>query len=158
MTVIFADGNAFADVQGRPIFSQALSRGPLTPMARSVGRIHGLSWTLISFALSLHPSAAASAEKLPPLWGYGIKTCDQFVRAADGDEKGVDPMVLEYGRYEDWLTGFVSGLNLATGQDVLKGADIETALRRIRAHCRGHLKDDFFNATMDLVRMLSGLR
>ena len=36
--------------------------------------------------------------------------------------------------------------------------DIETALRRIRAYCGGHRGEDFFTATMDLVRMLSGLR
>lgn len=98
------------------------------------------------------------AGKLPPLWGYGVKTCDDFLGAARGSEQGAEPQIAEYRRYQDWLTGFLSGLNLATGQDVLKGADIEGSLRRIRAHCGGHPKDDFFTATMDLVRMLSGLR
>jgi hypothetical protein len=54
--------------------------------------------------------------------------------------------------------GGQTGLNLATGKDVLRGADINGAMGRIRAHCGGHPKDDFFTATMDLVRMLSGLR
>lgn len=96
----------------------------------------------------------AWAEKMPPLWGYGIKTCGQYLQAveSDGGERA------EYRRYQDWLTGFISGLNLATGKDVLKGADIDSAMRRIRAHCGGNKKDDFFTATMDLVRMLSGLR
>jgi hypothetical protein len=98
------------------------------------------------------------AEKMPPLWGYGVKTCGSFLEAAKGMDDGVGGQAAEYGRYEDWLTGFVSGLNLATGQDVFKGADVDSAMRRIRAHCGGHRKQDFFNATMDLVRMLSGLR
>jgi hypothetical protein len=103
-------------------------------------------------------SPASMAEGLPPLWGYGIKTCESYLAAAEGVDQGVDLQVWEYRRYEDWLTGFVSALNLATGKDVLVGADIESAMRRIRAYCRGHQKDDFFAATRDLVRMLSGLR
>ncbi|MEA3275225.1 MAG: hypothetical protein U9Q81_08050 [Pseudomonadota bacterium] len=98
------------------------------------------------------------AEKMPPLWGYGVKTCADYLAVAQGREGGADAQISEYRRFEDWLTGFVSGLNLATGQDVLKGADVDAAMRRIGAHCGGHPKQDFFTATMDLVRMLSGLR
>jgi len=109
-------------------------------------------------AASLMATGAAGAEKLPPLWGYGVKSCDAYLSAADGNEKGDELQVWEYRRYEDWLTGFISGLNLATGKDVLVGADIGSAMQRIRAWCGGHKKEDFFNGTMDLVRMLSGLR
>ena len=101
---------------------------------------------------------ALGADKLPPVWGFGVQTCGAFVTVADGREQGVDLQNWEYRRYEDWLTGFVTGLNLATGKDVLVGVDIDAALRRIQAHCRGHEQQDFFNASMDLVRMLSGLR
>ncbi|MGA7978731.1 MAG: hypothetical protein WCA32_00720 [Chromatiaceae bacterium] len=99
-----------------------------------------------------------NAGKLPPLWGYGVKSCSDYLSAAKGWEAGVETEIAEYRRYEDWLTGFVSGLNLATGEDVLKGADIDSALRRTRAYCEGHRKQDFFNASMDFVRMLSKLR
>jgi hypothetical protein len=126
-------------------------------MTRPAGYTGKLAMTLVALVILSGVSGAAGAEKLPPLWGYGIKTCTQFLSAAESDEKGVDKMVLEYGRYEDWLTGFVSGLNLATGEDVLRGADIKAALQHIRAHCRGHPKDDFFGATMGFVRMLSSL-
>ena len=97
------------------------------------------------------------ADKLPPLWGYGIKTCAAYLAAADGHDAGTELAVWEYRRYEDWLTGLISGLNLATGQDVLVGADIDSAMRRIHAYCRGHEDEDFFTAAMDLVRMLSRL-
>jgi hypothetical protein len=117
-----------------------------------------LRGALILVLLLIGPAAVARAEKLPPLWGYGIKSCNEFLSAAEGYQDGAGGMTVEYGRYEDWLTGFISGLNLATGQDVLRGADIQTAMRRIRAHCGGHRGEDFFSATMALVRMLSGLR
>ena len=103
-------------------------------------------------------STPVLAEKLPPLWGYGVKTCNDFLGAAQGWDAGPEAESTEYRRYQDWLTGFVSGLNLATGKDVLRGADIDGAMGRIRAHCGGNPRDDFFTATMDLVRMLSGLR
>ena len=119
---------------------------------------NALASSLILVALLMGTTGIAPAEKLPPLWGYGIKSCADLLSAADGEENGINGMALEYGRYEDWLTGFVSGLNLSTGKDVLRGADIKTALRRIRAYCGGHGKEDVFTATMDLVRMLSGLR
>jgi hypothetical protein len=126
-------------------------------MTRPASYTGKLAMTLVALVLLCDVSGAAGAEKLPPLWGYGIKTCARFLSVAEGNEKGVAKMVVEYGRYEDWLTGFVSGLDLATGQDVLRGADIGAALQHIRAHCRGHPKDDFFGATMDFVRMLSSL-
>lgn len=109
-------------------------------------------------AVLLFAAPSLQAEKMPPLWGYGIKSCSQFLSAAEDRDDGNGQPRREYRRYQDWLTGFISGLNLATGKDVLKGADIDTAMRRIRAHCGGNKKDDFFKATMDLVRMLSGLR
>ena len=123
-------------------------------MIKAKCRLGPLACSVLAVAVFAHTPGAAMAEKMPPLWGYGVKTCDQYLRAAESGEVAR----AEYGRYEDWLTGFVSGLNLATGKDVLKGADIDTAMRRVRAHCGGNKKDDFFTATMDLVRMLSGLR
>jgi len=114
------------------------------------------AWVALTLAVLASPPTLG--DKLPPLWGYGVKSCDAFLLAAQGWDAGGERESIEYRRYQDWLTGLVSGLNLATGKDVLRGADIDTAMTRIRAHCGGHPKDDFFTATMDLVRMLSGLR
>lgn len=111
-----------------------------------------------ALVLALLASSTLFAEKQPPVWGYGVKGCTDFLRAAQGWDAGAEPESTEYRRYQDWLTGLVTGLNLATGKDVLRGADIDGAMGRIRAHCGGNPKDDFFTATMDLVRMLSGLR
>ena len=102
--------------------------------------------------------AVGWADEKPALFGYGVRSCDDFIKAWDERAEGIDQGIAEYRRYEDWLAGFVSGLNLATGQDVLRGAQIEGAMRRAQVHCDNKRKDDFFTATMDLVKMLSQLR
>jgi len=112
----------------------------------------------LAILLPLLQVPSANAEKLPPIWGYGVKTCANFLAAADGRDAGDELQDLEYLRYQDWLTGFVTGLNLAMGKDVLVGADIDSALRRIQAYCRGHEQEDVFMASMDLIRMLGRLR
>jgi hypothetical protein len=104
-------------------------------------------------AVLLPVTATQAAE--PLLWGYGVRSCADYLSACEADESGDG---LEYQRYEDWLTGLVSGLNLATGEDMLRGSGIDSAMRRTRAHCKGHPKDDFFNAAMDFVRTLSSLK
>jgi hypothetical protein len=108
--------------------------------------------------LTLSLSGVSQAQTAPPLWGYGVKSCDDFELAWAGTEQGQEAAIAEYRRYQDWLAGLVSGLNLATGRDVLAGVEIEGALRRIHLHCQDHRKDDFFTAAMALVRQLSPLR
>jgi hypothetical protein len=99
-------------------------------------------------------AVAASAEERP-LWGYGVRGCADVLLAFDAKDAGD---AAEFQRYEDWLTGFISGLNLATGEDVLRGSGIESAMRRNRAYCKGNKDQDFFNATMDFVRSLTSLK
>jgi hypothetical protein len=101
--------------------------------------------------------AAATAQAAPPLWGLGVKGCDAFLRTAEGWDQGVDSDIADYSRYQDWLSGFVSALNLATGDDVLRGAGIDGAMRQVRTYCGAHREADFFNATMGFVRSLSSL-
>jgi hypothetical protein len=107
--------------------------------------------------LAARPKAAAPVDA-PPLWGLGVKGCEAFLATAKGWDQGVDADIAEYSRYQDWISGFVSGLNLATGDDVLRGAGIDGAMRQVRAYCTSHREADFFNATMGFVRSLSTLR
>lgn len=100
-----------------------------------------LAATLLAIAA---PPVAAAGQ---PLWGYGVRGCAEFVRAAEAPDGDLQ-------RYEDWLTGFVSALNLATNEDVLRGATINSALARARTFCERKPDADFFNATMDVVRSL----
>jgi hypothetical protein len=102
--------------------------------------------------------SAASVQAAPPLWGLGVKGCESFLATAKGWDQGVENDIAEYSRYQDWLSGFVSALNLATGDDVLRGAGIDGAMRQVRDYCSSHREADFFNATMGFVRSLSTLR
>ncbi|MET0049376.1 MAG: hypothetical protein ABW066_16490 [Sedimenticola sp.] len=52
----------------------------------------------------------------------------------------------------------VTGLSLATDMDVLKGVDIKGAMRRIQLICDEKPGDDFFTASMGLIRTLSSLQ
>lgn len=102
--------------------------------------------------------SATSVQAAPPLWGLGVKGCESFLATAKGWDQGVENDIAEYSRYQDWLSGFVSALNLATGDDVLRGAGIDGAMRQVRDYCSSHREADFFNATMGFVRSLSTLR
>lgn len=114
-------------------------------------------WLGLMMGALLLPTGVGGAEALPPLWGYGLKRCDEFVQASLGRDQG-GAATAEFQRYQDWLSGFLSGLNLATGKDVLAGVVLEAALRRISLYCEEHRKEDFFTGSMDLVRLLSGLK
>jgi hypothetical protein len=98
------------------------------------------------------------AQQTPQVLGYGVKGCDHYNVVFEGWENGQGDQIAEYIRYRDWLTGLVTGLSLATGSDVLKGVEIKGAMRRIQVYCDEHPTDDFFTASMDLVRILSGLK
>jgi hypothetical protein len=93
----------------------------------------------------------------PALWGYGMKSCSAFLASAPGGDASAEVAGPDYLRYREWLSGLVSGLNLATGRDVLRGAEIDAALVRIQASCQDRPKDDFFNASLRLVRSLGQL-
>jgi hypothetical protein len=103
-------------------------------------------------------TCAGSALGAPTLWGYGVKSCKEYLAASAGDGAPASVAGKEYGRYREWLAGLVSGLNLATGTDVLAGAELDAALNRIGAHCRERPTDDFFNASMALIRSLGQVK
>lgn len=98
------------------------------------------------------------AQQTPQVLGYGVRGCDHYNAVFAGWEDGQGDQIAEYLHYRDWLTGLVTGLSLATGGDVLKGVEIGGAMRRIQVYCDEHPTDDFFTASMDLVRTLSGLK
>lgn len=115
-------------------------------------------WVCVATALGalgmvLQPASPISAAEGPMLWGYGVKGCQEFLRVAPG-AGGAAAGEAELLRYREWLAGLVSGLNLATGLDVLKGAELDAALTRIRIHCESHPQDDFFNASLALLKSL----
>ena len=112
------------------------------------------SYVLLALLATSTLGSAAPAVKRN-LWGYGVRSCDTYL-AAVKDAGDSNPAELQ--RYEDWLTGFVSGLNLALGESVLRGSGLQAAMRGTQDYCRKHGDQDFFNAAMDHVRGLSGMR
>lgn len=121
--------------------SRRLLRGPIFSM-------------LLGAALTVGPLGSAFAAGAPVLWGAGVKPCSDFLATAPADPTAQVIAGEGYRRYREWLSGLVTGLNLATGRDVLKGAELDAAMIRIRANCERHPNDDFFNAAMRLVRSL----
>jgi hypothetical protein len=103
--------------------------------------------------LTLIASGAGQAAEVATLWGYGVKPCSAFLAAAP--EVPDTLRDAEYRLYREWLAGLVSGLNLATDSDVLRGAELEAALTRIRAECRKSPGSDFFSASLGLIKSLS---
>ncbi len=99
----------------------------------------------------------AMAGDKPVLWGQGVQSCDVYARVWEERQLGTQTGIDDYQRFQDWLAGFVSGLSLATGMDVLHGVDIEGAMRRTSIHCEDNPEDDFFTASMDLIRVLSAV-
>lgn len=93
----------------------------------------------------------------PELLGYGVRPCEDYLKVYRGWEKGEPEAVAEYYRYQDWLSGLISGLNFATGDDQLRGVGLEGVLRRNRIHCQEQMNDDFFTATMTLLKGLKTL-
>jgi hypothetical protein len=112
-------------------------------------------WIALGLALALGTGPAAAA---PTLWGYGVKSCGDYLAASPAQGAPAAIVGPEYARYREWLAGLVTGLNLATGTDVLAGAELDAALTRIRAHCKDRPADDFFNASMSFIRALGQVR
>lgn len=110
---------------------------------------------LVGTALACASIASGPAQGAPILWGSGVRPCSDFLVSAPADPAALAVAGEGYRRYREWLAGLVTGLSLATGRDVLAGADLDAALTRIRGNCERHPGDDFFNATMRLVRSLS---
>jgi len=103
--------------------------------------IWGLTWGLLVL-----PTPQAAEQTL---WGYGVRPCEAYLAALGAAQSGDAG---ELTRYEDWLAGFVSALSLALGGDVLRDAELTAAMRGVRGACEDDRDQDFFNATMDLIR------
>jgi len=109
---------------------------------------------VLSCLLLAVPIGSAAAER-PLLWGFGVKSCADFLEVHEGWSKGEEEAIAEYLAYRDWLAGFVSGLSLATGEDMLRGAELNATMDDIAKRCTAQGDEDFFNATSAVLRGLS---
>jgi hypothetical protein len=127
---------------------------PVTPATRTSRRPRHVAPRHAALALALGLTTVGATAG-PAVWGYGVKPCRDFLAAAPGDAASAAVGSTEYLRYREWLAGLITGLNLATAADVLGGAQLDAALNSIRARCQARPGDDFFSASMNLVRSLS---
>ncbi len=111
--------------------------------------------TKLLFVMLLTLSFVSVGAENPPLLGYGVKSCEDYLSVFADWEQGEEEAIGQYLFYREWLSGLATGLSLATGMDVLKGVEIRAALRRVQVNCDEHRDDDFFNASMRLIRVLS---
>ncbi|AHF03126.1 hypothetical protein MARPU_03960 [Marichromatium purpuratum 984] len=109
---------------------------------------------VLMLVLTLGSAAAWGRAPSAALWGYGVKPCGEFLMVAPGAEAPPALADSEYLHYREWLAGLISGLNLATGGDVLRGAELDAALARVQAYCEDDPRQDFFNAALRLLRAL----
>ncbi len=109
---------------------------------------------LCALAGAAGPLSQTRADDAPVLWASGVKPCSDFLAIAPPDVTVQAIGGESYRHYREWLAGLVTGLNLATGRDVLKGADLDAAMIRIRANCERNPREDFFNASMRLFNAL----
>lgn len=93
----------------------------------------------------------------PVLHGYGGQECGRFLETRSQAEQGVARAVFDELAYSQWLAGLVSGLSLASGEDVLHGADVEGLMRRVQRHCEDDLSLNVMDAALAHIRDLSKL-
>ncbi|MBK1694082.1 hypothetical protein CKO09_04935 [Chromatium weissei] len=117
-------------------------------------RMKPCGWLLGGVLMMTSALAAEQPKAIPALWGYGIKPCTDFLAATPADALSIPLADEDYRRYREWLAGLVTGLNLTTGRDVLRDAELDAAMLRIRALCVAQPNDDFFNASLRLIRSL----
>ena len=89
--------------------------------------------------------------------GYGVKSCHEFLANQALVEKNDVNAIVDDLRYRSWLSGFVSGINLATDDDVLRGVTIDSAMRRIAIVCDEKARYSFRESSMDFLEQLRAL-
>jgi hypothetical protein len=114
-----------------------------------------MGWGAAAAVLVAAFAATASAGETGGLVGVGVKSCEDLTAAARGADRGEDLGILRLRGYEDWAAGFVSGLSLAAGQDLLRNVPFDGFMRRVRLHCADNPRDDVFTAVNGVLRQLN---
>ncbi len=113
----------------------------------------------LSIMLFLLLSAAPAWSQSATLYGYGVHSCDDLVASArqwESNDKE-DAGALAHVQLREWMSGFISGLSLALGSDVTRGAGVEGMMRQVVKQCTEHRQSDVFTATMKLIKKRGGL-
>ncbi len=112
-------------------------------------------FSYISVLLILLSILPVSGQEKPQVWGYGVKSCQDYTATLDSGGRLNPEMSVEYYQYQAWLEGLITGLSLATASDMLQGVGMESAMQRIGVYCDDHRSADFFQASMNLLKSLT---
>jgi hypothetical protein len=119
-----------------------------------MGRLAGIACGA-ALAAALGWSPGAPAADAGGLVGMGVKSCDDLSLAEVSAKRGDDLGILALRRYEDWTAGFVSGLNLAAGRDLMRNVPLGGLMRRVAQHCGDYPRDDVFTAVNGVLKQLN---
>ena len=113
----------------------------------------------LSIMLFLLLATAPVWSQNASLYGYGVRSCDDLVASARKWESSEteDAGALAHMQLMEWMSGFISGLSLALGNDVTRGAGVEGMMRQVVKQCTAHRQSDVFTATMELIKKRGGL-
>lgn len=111
----------------------------------------------LSLMLFLSLAAAPLWSQNASLYGYGVRSCDDLVTSARQWELSEEQGALAHVQLREWMSGFISGLSLALGSDVTRGAGVEGMMRQVVKQCSEHRQSDVFSATMELIKKRGGL-
>ena len=95
----------------------------------------------LSLMLFLSLAAAPLWSQNASLYGYGVRSCDDLVTSAKQWELSDEQGALAHVQLREWMSGFISGLSLALGSDVTRGAGVEGMMRQVVK--QGTEPDDF---------------
>lgn len=113
----------------------------------------------LSIMILLLLAAVPVLSQNASLYGYGIHSCDDLVASSrqwESSEKE-NAGALAYVQLREWMSGFISGLSLALGSDVTRGAGVEGMMRQVVKQCTEHRQSDVFTTTMELIKKRGGL-
>ena len=114
--------------------------------------------SMMPIMLFLLLAAAPSWSQNASLYGYGVRSCDDLVASAkQWESEKEDAGALAYVQLREWMSGFISGLSLALGNDVTRGAGVEGMIRQVVKQCTDRRQSDVFTTTMELIRKRGGL-
>ena len=111
----------------------------------------------LSIMLFLLLAATQVWSQSASLYGYGVHSCDDLVASARQWQSDEEEGALAYVQLREWMSGFISGLSLALGSDVTRGAGVEGMMRQVVKQCTEHRQSDVFTATMELIKKRGGL-
>lgn len=111
----------------------------------------------LSIMLFLLLAAAPVWSQSASLYGYGVRSCDDLVASSRQWESSEEEGALAHVQLREWMSGFISGLSLALGSDVTRGAGVEGMMRQVVKQCTEHRQSDVFTTTMKLIKKRGGL-